>query len=348
VIPEDDVTAPVYAELRRKTLFMLSGLGLSVLIVLLTAITITRPISRLAKGVREVASGDLEVQVADTGSRDEIGDFARAFNRMVRDLKTHVAALTRETAAREAVESELRIARTIQASLLPRTFPPFPHRKEFELFAVNVPAKEVAGDFFDFYFLSDDQLLITIADLSDKGVPAALFMAVTRTLLKNLTTSGSGPAEALVRANDILAEDNDESMFVTLFLALYDTTTGRLQFANAGHNPPYLVRAQGRVESPDVMKATGLVLGVMEGQEYGEEEVDINVGDALVLYTDGVTEACPASGELYGEDRFEELLAQHASEKPERLCEIVVEDLDRHQRGNQYNDVTILILQRKA
>lgn len=344
VMSEDEVLAPVYADLRRQMSLMFIGLVLIVGTILLTAIRITRPIEELAQAVRKVAAGDLDAHVTQTHARDEIGDFARAFNKMLADLKAHVEALTRETAAREAVESELRIARTIQASLLPRTFPPFPHRKEFSLHAVNAPAKQVAGDFFDFYFVTDNHLLITIADVSGKGVPAALFMAVTRTLLRNLIQSDMGPADALAKANNILAQDNDESMFVTLFLGIYDTQTGRLRYANAGHNPPHHLGPGGKMH-PSI-KATGPILGVIEGQEFSENEVRINAGDLLVMYTDGVTEAQTRDGELYSDERFRDLLAHHATEAPEQLCKTIVEAVNRYQGDNQYDDITLLILQR--
>jgi sigma-B regulation protein RsbU (phosphoserine phosphatase) len=344
VMPEKELLAPVYAELQRNSLLLLGEMGLVVLLILLTAIHITRPIGRLAKTVHEVAQGNLDIQATDIHTRDEIGEFAQAFNKMVRDLKAHVEALTRETAAREAVESEIRIARNIQTSLLPRTFPPFPNRKEFDLHAVNAAAKQVAGDFFDFYFITQDSLFITIADVSGKGVPAALFMAVTRTLLKNLAQSGLGPAEVLKRANALLVADNDESMFVTLFVGLYDTKTGRLQYANGGHNPPYLLDMQGNVLS--VCKATGSIVGVIEGQDFGQEEIKIEVGNELVLYTDGVTEAHAEGGELFGEKRFEKLLSQHVGEKVERLCDIIVKTVNEYQKGNQYDDITLLVLRR--
>ena len=344
VIPEELVMAPLYAELRWKTGIMGLGLVLIVLLIVFSAFRITQPIALLDKAVREVASGNLDVQATGIHTRDEIGEFAEAFNRMVSDLKAHVEALTRETSAREAVESELRIARSIQASLLPRVFPPFPERTEFELHAVNVPAKQVAGDFFDFYFISDDQLLFVIADVSGKGVPAALFMAVTRTLLKNLAMSDLGPAEILQRANDVLVEDNDEYMFVTLFLGLYDTRTGRLRFANAGHNPPYHLDRRGEIL--EVLKATGAVLGVIEEQTFEERETELAPGDLLFLYTDGVTEAHSPDDEFYGEKALEELLRARSGEPCERLCDAIVETVDEFQAGDQYDDITLLALRR--
>jgi sigma-B regulation protein RsbU (phosphoserine phosphatase) len=345
VISEAQLMAPVYEELRRNAALLLGEMALVIGIIILTGLQITRPIPRLAKAVHEVASGNLNVQATGINTRDEIGEFAQAFNKMVGDLKSHVEALTRETAAREAVESELRIARKIQASLIPRTFPPFPERRDFDLWAVLAPAKQVAGDFFDFYFITPDQLLITIADVSGKGIPAALFMAVTRTLLKNLAMSGNSPAEMVKKANDLLAEDNDESMFVTLIVGLYDTKTGRLRFTNAGHLPPCRVDPQGNISSPE--KATTTIVGIDKELRSAEEELTLNPGDLLLLYTDGVTEAHSPEGQLYGDERFKQLLSNKcASEKVEKVCETIVHTVTDFQKDAQYDDITVLALRR--
>ncbi len=345
VVPERNVLAPVYGELRQRTTLLLAGLALTLGIILLTAVHITRPIARLARTVREVAGGNLDARPPPIRSQDEIGEFSRAFNTMVSDLKQHVQALTRETAAREAVESELRVGRRIQASLLPRSFPPYPDRTEFDLHAVNKPAKEVAGDFFDFFFVSDQCLAIVMADVSGKGVPAALFMAVARTVIRNLAMSGLGPKETLEKANRSLAEDNDQGMFVTLFLGYYDTRTGVLRYGNAGHNPPYRVDPDGAVRQ--FGDPTGMVLGAMDVATYREEEITLSVGEMVVLYTDGVTEAGAPSDDMFGEERLEQLLSQYASNAPKEVCDavtIAVDEFDR--RDTQFDDVTVLALRR--
>ena len=344
MLPEERVMAPVHAELRRNVGTMVAGSAVLCLVILVMAARMTRHISRLAGTVGELAQGNLDAEVPEIAARDEIGDFARAFRLMIKDLRAHVDALTRETAAREAVEGELRAARTIQTSLLPKVFPPFPNRSEFSLHAVNEPAKHVAGDFFDFFLLSETELVIVIADVSGKGVPAALLMAVTRTLLKNLTGSGLSPGETLARANDIIAEDNEQGMFVTLFLGHYDTTTGRLLYANGGHPPPYRLDPQGGVHV--VGKGTGCVVGAFEGMPYGELEAQLDVGDMLVLFTDGVTEAQSSNRELYGEERLEALLATVAGKPPSEACERIIEVIGEYQQGSQFDDVTLLLLRR--
>ena len=317
--------------------------NLLMIVLLVVAVQITKPIERLAQAVRRMAQGDLDARV-DIKSRDEIGEFAQAFNGMLDDLKKHIDALTRETAAREAVESELRVARSIQASLLPRVFPPYPDREEFDLHALNISAKEVAGDFFDYFFVNKDVLAIVMADVSGKGVPAALFMAVTRTLIKNLATSDLPPRDVIIRANRILLEDNDRGMFVTLFLGYYDTRTGELTYVNAGHNPPYRVSASGALEC--FGKASGPPLGVFDLLSYEEQRITLDIGELLVLYTDGVTEAQAPNGEMLEEEGLEELLKANASQPVGKVCAVIVERVEEFQEGILHDDVTILALRR--
>jgi len=245
-VRESEAMGFVYGQLGRAVGGMALSLVLIVVCVWFVASRITRPISRLASAVGRLGAGNLEVRVPEVETRDEIGDLTGAFNRMVGDLKRHVEALTRETAAREAVEGELRVARSIQTSLLPRTFPPFPERGEFDLHAVNVAAKHVAGDFYDFFFRRDGKLVLVLADVSGKGAPAALFMAVARTVLRNFWSQEDSPARVLTLANDRLLEDNVGSMFVTVFTGTYDTGSGLLRYANAGHPPAYRIGAGGR------------------------------------------------------------------------------------------------------
>jgi len=343
VIPAEQIMAPVYETLRRDMAVMLGGLGLIAAVVMAVSIRLTRPIERVAAVVRRLATGDLDARVAGPRSRDEIGELSAAFNRMVADLKRHVEALTRETAARKAVESELRVARQIQAALLPHVFPPFPHRTEFELHGTNVPAKEVAGDFFDYFFVDDETLALVIADVSGKGVPAALFMAVARTVLRNQAAGGAGPAEVLTRANRLLAAENSGEMFVTLFFAHYNTRTGRLVYANAGHNPP-CVASGGGVAA--LNGSTGPVLGIFSGRRYEQREAQVAVGDSVVLYTDGVTEALDRQDRQFALRRLQEMLAANAASPPQQLCDMVVQAVQQHTGESPQDDVTLLVLRR--
>ncbi|MEW6359053.1 MAG: PP2C family protein-serine/threonine phosphatase [Planctomycetota bacterium] len=344
--------AQLWATLRHTAIIGLSLFLISFLIEYVMIDHIVNPLVRLKGYTRVLVDQDFKLGDEVLQSMDgiaqarqgEVSELAGALRGMYDMLQRHIVELQATTAAREAVESELRIARSIQTSLLPHTFPPFPQRREFDLHAINVPAKYVAGDFFDFYFLSDHQLLVTIADVSGKGVPAGLFMAVTRTLLKNLIQSGLGPAEAFTKANNILAEDNERGMFVTIFLGIYDTHSGALRYANGGHNAPYRVDRNGALGPP--MRGTGPALGILPDRQYEEREIRLDVGDLLVLYTDGVTEAHSSSNELYGDERFEALLGQHAGEAPAKLCDIIVRAVNDFQGEDQFDDITLVVLRR--
>lgn len=313
---------------------------------------IVKPLAQLTGYTRVLVAQDFKLEERVLASMEdisharkgEVSDLANALHGMYTTLQRYIVDLRDTTAAREAVESELRIARAIQTSLLPRTFPPFPHHTEFALHAINVSAKQVAGDFFDFYLLPDDKLMITIADVSGKGVPAALLMAVTRTLLKNLALSGLQPAQIVEKANAVLVEDNEQGMFVTLFLAAYEPKTGRLCYANAGHNAPCRLDKEGVLR--EHLSTTGPIIGVVPGQTYTEREAWLAVGDSLVLYTDGVTEAHSPEGGLYGEERFQALVSLHAQDSPEQICSVVADAVADYQQGNTYDDITLLVLRR--
>lgn len=345
-VSEEEIMAPVLHQLNRRALFLAGTLVVVVGLVYVAASIITRPISRLAAGVRELAAGNLEARAESIDAGDEVGDLARAFNTMVKELKARVDELTRETARREQVESELRVGRLIQASLLPRRFPPFPDRKELDLHATLAPARYVAGDFFDFFFVDDRRLLIVIGDVSGKGVPAAMFMAVTRTILRDLARSTLSPGELLTRANGALLESNDEGLFVTVFLGIYDVATGELRYANAGHPPPSRVRA-GTMPEP-MGEVTGTVLGVLDHQTYEERVAQLAPGDSIVLYTDGVTEARSPEGSALGNDAFRAMLIAHSGDTPKGLCDHIVAEVGAFQAGDPADDITLLVLRRNG
>ncbi|EHJ46090.1 protein serine/threonine phosphatase [Solidesulfovibrio carbinoliphilus subsp. oakridgensis] len=243
--------------------------------------------------------------------------------------------------AKEAIEGELRVARDIQMGIVPRIFPAFPDRPEVELFAVLDSAKEVGGDFYDYYALDADRIFLVIGDVSGKGVPASLVMAVTMTLFKAYARANRSPAEVAARVNAKLAEGNDTGLFVTAFCAVLDVRTGSLRYANAGHNPPVVLRASG--ESGFLPRQGGLVLGAMPEYAYRTGSLTLDPGDTLVLYTDGVTEAMDASDTLFGEAR---LLAACLPER-RRAPKIVVEAVIAAVRAfagtaPQSDDITLL------
>ena len=252
-----------------------------------------------------------------------------------------------DSAARQRIETELNVATQIQADMLPRIFPAFPERREFDIYASMTPAKEVGGDFYDFFLVDEDHLAMVIADVSGKGVPAALFMVIAKTLLKNAVQMGSSPRQALEKVNNQLCENNEAEMFVTVWLGVYEISTGHLTAANAGHEYPAIRRAGGRFEL--FKEPHGFVLAGMENARYREYELEIGVGDTLFLYTDGVTEATDGANALYGTDRMLAALNRNCELDPERLLHEVKADLDGFVgAAPQFDDITMLSLQRKS
>ncbi|HBC88605.1 MAG TPA: hypothetical protein DCZ94_16785 [Lentisphaeria bacterium] len=345
VISEDTVMSPIYAHIKRNLIFFLSGLGIIVVIIFIMSSRITRPIGVLAEAVDRLGKGDLEAKVTGLKNTDEIGVLARAYNKMLGDLKENVESRIREETARKSVEAELNVAREIQLSLLPRKFPPFPDRKEFELHALNLPAKFMAGDFFDFFMLDDSTLAFVIADVSGKGVPAAMFMAVTRTMLRNISISRKNPSAIIKNVNDLIVMDNDKLMFVTIFYGHYSFRTGELCYVNAGHNPPYLIRRDGKMEE---LGPTGPLAAVFPEAGYTERTVRLQPDDTLVCFTDGVTEAYSDEGELFGEDRFTKLLSGIYSDEVEKVNSRISDEVMKYSANDLKDDVTLLVLRRKT
>jgi sigma-B regulation protein RsbU (phosphoserine phosphatase) len=221
---------------------------------------------------------------------------------MTDSLRDYIKNLEDTTAAKERIESELKIAHDIQMGMLPKVFPPYPDMSEFDIYATLEPAKEVGGDLYDFFFLDDDHLCFTIGDVSGKGMPASLFMVVTKIMVKTKATKGLTPEKVLDRVNQDISLDNPSLLFVTLFFGILNIRTGELQYANGGHNPPLIIRAGGDIK---MMESTGgIALGVMEDFLYDSKTLTLNRGDLLVLYSDGVTEAMNQNQDLYGDKRL--------------------------------------------
>jgi sigma-B regulation protein RsbU (phosphoserine phosphatase) len=235
-------------------------------------------------------------QIVQERSRGELMEELRRKNR---ELEESFENLKRTRSAKDRMESELNIGREIQMSMLPVDFDAYAHRSEFEVFATLHPAREVGGDFYDFFLIDEDRLCVCVGDVSGKGVPAALFMAMTKTLIKSRATNDFSPASILTHVNDELGRNNESCMFVTVWLGILDVKSGNLVFANAGHNPPFIKRCSGVMER--LAQLHGPVVAAVDGLAYGEDEVALEAGDLLLLYTDGVTEAMNEAGDLYGE-----------------------------------------------
>ncbi|MBN1909476.1 MAG: SpoIIE family protein phosphatase [Pirellulales bacterium] len=340
--PESEVLAPVQAELARSVRVLVVACLLMLGVLWLTTARMTRPIGRLTAAAESLAEGDLDARVPSVPGTDEIARLAQTFNKMVGQLKTNIEGRIREEAARKEVEGELQAARKIQAALLPRALPDRPEQ-EFTLHGVNAPAKTVAGDFFDFFFVDERTLAVVMADVSGKGVPAALYMAVARTMLRNFASPDKTPAEVVAQLNKCLAAENHDNMFVTLFVGYYDTASGELSYANAGHNPPYVVRDDGRLESLD---PTGPLVAPFPDAAYEDDHCRIEPRDLFVFYTDGVTEAVSTDGQFYGEERLESLLRSLTARPAHEVCRDILESVTTFSAGDLADDATVLVLGR--
>ncbi|MBP5464210.1 MAG: SpoIIE family protein phosphatase, partial [Treponema sp.] len=278
--------------------------------------------------------------------KSEIAILARAVEQMSVDMHKYIADLTHATAEKERLSAELDVATQIQANMLPRIFPPYADHPEIELFASMDPAKEVGGDFYDFFMTDSDHFAIIVGDVSGKGVPAALFMVVAKTLLKNVGLQESSPARIFEKVNDQLCEGNDAGLFVTCWMGILTISTGELVFANAGHTSPVIFH-EGRVEYLTVKP--NLMLAGMQGMKYKEHRTRLAPGDRIFVYTDGVTEATNAANELYGENRLILCMANKRTLSAKELLEAVRDDVNQFVgSAPQFDDITMLELSIKA
>jgi sigma-B regulation protein RsbU (phosphoserine phosphatase) len=321
---------------------------LSSLAVLFISRAVTRPLSVLTGIAADIAGGNLDREIPPVKSVKEVGELADAFRRMKTSLKDHIEQLTKTTAAKERIESELNIAHNIQMSILPKIFPPFPDKPDaFDLYAVIKPAKEVGGDFYDFFYIDDTHFCFVIGDVSGKGVPASLFMAVTKTLIKGHATGAADPGKILSAVNDDLSDENDACMFVTVFLGILDTKTGEILYANGGHNPPVLVNASGIAGFLDV--PGDIVVGAVEGFAYQTTAATLGPDDAILLYTDGVTEAMNHRNVMFSEVRLMETLSAPGKKGVKETLSSIMEDTARFVgEAPQSDDITLLMLRFKG
>ena len=308
--------------------------------------TVTRPISQLSKaldqfGVEEGKITRDQVMNLPIARGDEVGHLYGKIREMEERLVDYVDNLATVTAEKERISAELNIAAQIQADMLPRIFPPFPTRQDLDIFAAMHPAKEVGGDFYDFFLLDGNRLALVTADVSGKGVPAALFMVIAKTLIKTRALQGESPAEILYHVNNQLCDGNEAEMFVTVWLAILDLTTGKGLAANAGHEHPALRRAGGEYELVQYRHAPALA--AMENIPFREHEFHLNPGDSLFVYTDGVPEASDAGNRMFGTDRMLEALNEDPGRSPEKLLPAVRKKLDEFTGdAPQFDDITML------
>jgi sigma-B regulation protein RsbU (phosphoserine phosphatase) len=251
--------------------------------------------------------------------------------------------LAKITAEKERIGAELDVATKIQASMLPCIFPAFPDREEFDIYASMLPAKEVGGDFYDFFLIDETHLAIVIADVSGKGVPAALFMVIAKTLIKNNAQYGKAPKEIFETVNNQLCEGNESAMFLTAFMGILEIGSGKFTYVNAGHNPPVIKKAEGNYEW--LVTKPGFVLAGMENMRYRQDEIVLGQGDTLYMYTDGVTEATNAQNELFSDPKLIEVLNRHKDDNLVELLHRVKIEIDLFVKdAPQFDDITMLAL----
>ena len=322
--------------------------------ILLMRKTVVQPLKMLSEATDEFA--DLEEgeqytrdHVIDLPirSRDEIGDLYRKTRSMQLSLLDYMDNLAQVTMEKEHISTELSVANRIQADMLPQIFPAFPNRNEFDIYAMMHPAKEVGGDFYDFFLVDDDHLAMVVADVSGKGVPAALFMVIAKTLIKNRTQMGDSPSEALRNVNNQLCEGNEEEFFVTVWLGILEISTGKGWAVNAGHEHPVIRRSGGEFEL--VVYRHSLAVAAMPDISFKQHEFHLDPGDALFVYTDGVPEATNADGELFGSERMLQALNAHPDAKPETQLPFLRQQINAFVgSAPQFDDITMLMLEYKG
>ena len=303
---------------------------------------IVKPITRITKRMEELSGTDLAFEMEDTyRTGDEVEMLAEGLAELSAKTLRYIKQITNITAEKERIGAELELATKIQADMLPNIFPAFPERPEFDIHASMTPAKEVGGDFYDFFLIDDDHLGIVMADVSGKGVPAALFMMMSKILVSNYAMMGGSPARVLEQVNTQICKNNEEEMFVTVWFGVLEISTGKIKAANAGHEYPLIRKPGGQFEL--FKDKHGFVIGGMEGMKYKEYELTIEKGGTLFLYTDGVAEATNARNELFGTDRMLEALNTDAAAAPKTLLTNMKRAVDDFVGdAPQFDDLTML------
>ena len=350
-VPVDEIQAPATRLVTRQSIIIAVIFVISLIAAIFMVASLSRPLNLLAEYAKELPlqdfTSDKDMSSPIDGLprtyRDEVGRLAESFIYMRAELKKNIHGLMDAIAARQRLESELNVARDIQLGILPKTFPAFPEQKEFDLFAFLEPAKEVGGDLYDFFFIDEDNLCFSIGDVSGKGVPAALFMTITMTLVKTSAKKGLSPADMMFQINNSLSADNPKSMFVTLLIGVFNIRTGLLRYVNAGHNPPIVVsQKNGVYYKRDI---SGPIAGIMEDFPFKDIQLQLDHGDALFLYTDGITEAMNTENQLFSEDRLLKEMEAHPDEPVADFIARIKEAVTIHAgEAPQSDDITMLFI----
>ena len=350
-VPVREIQLPAKTLVTRQS-FIISLIFLgSLMAAYLLVARVSHPLNLLASYARELPTTDFTAEEEETSPidnlsakyKDEVGRLAESFVFMRAELRKNVKELMETTAAKERIESELQIAHDIQMGILPKEFPPFPDRHEFEIYATLEPAKEVGGDLYDFFFVDDDHLCFAVGDVSGKGVPAAIFMAVSKTLVKMEASKGLPAAEVLNRVNRQLSRDNPSLMFVTIFLGILNVRTGEVEYSSGGHDPPYVMSASGEIQPLEL--TDGVMLGVTEDFNYQSKKNLLQKGETIFLYTDGVTEAKNPDDQLFSDARLQQMLTRLQEKGTTDIIQSIRSEIEIFSEGApQYDDITMLAL----
>ena len=346
VCPESDILSG-YKRLQQAVLIIVI-LGLLLMLDLISRVIRheLEPLGELNRQAKTIAAGHFHEELVDEGRIDEIGQLNRSFAGMQHSLINYIDELKQTTAQKASIENELKVASDIQMAMVPRVFPPFPERKDIDLYAAMIPAKEVGGDLYD-YFILDEKLYFCIGDVSGKGIPASLLMAVTRNLFRIIAQQGHTPESIATQINSVLSRDNEQGMFVTMFIGQVDLQRGTLRYCNCGHNPPVIVRKDGQAEFIPI-KYTNMPLGVWEEGKFEGESMGNIQDDLLLCYTDGLNEAENMKQELLGNDAVIRVVTECARMTAEEVIRKLQLEVERHRAGAiPSDDLTLLCLRLK-
>ena len=312
--------------------------------------TLLHPIRQIVSETTRFADENVTANIKlqeKIANKDEIGTLAGSIDHMEEQIESYVKDLTKITAEKERISTELSLAARIQAAMLPNTFPPFPDRTEFDIYACMDPAREVGGDFYDFFFIDDDHLCLVIADVSGKGIPGALFMMISKVILQSCAMLGKSAGEILTKTNEAICSNNEEGMFVTVWIGILEVSTGKMIASNAGHEYPALKRADGKYEL--FKDKHGFVIGGMDGLKYKEYELTLKPGDKIFVYTDGVPEATDENNQLFGIGRMIEALNREPDASPQQTLENMLNAVDGFVKtAEQFDDLTMLCFEYKG
>jgi len=342
VFPENELYADLY-QLNSILIFMaIAGLFLLFLLIIIISKRITRPLQKLAKIAEALGKGNFDIAMPPRISNDEVGSLQKSFLLMQTELKEYTENLKITTSAKEKIESELKIAREIQMGMIPRNFPAFPERNEIDIYGYIEPAREVGGDLYDFFFIDDKRMCFAIGDVAGKGTPAALYMAITMTVMRTeMQIAGVSLNQVIDSMNDYLCNNNESNLFVTLFLGILNTQTGEVEYINAGHNYPFIIKNNGEIS--ELNKTHCIPIGIRKGTCKQSGAIRLENGDSLFMYTDGINEAFNTETQQYSTKRINEIIKKTENLSPLQTVNLLVDDVKLFTaNAEQSDDMSVL------